>query len=463
MTDASGYAQLDDFRRRVYGQCLVRRRDVLFEVSDALLCAPGPVTDLARLSLPDVFTRGHGALYDGVNNGGVDADMLRQVLAEQPLARFGVPGDRQQIVLGVDASNWLRPDAATALERLFCHVYARGRGKAQMIPGWPFLFVAALSPGASSWAQVVDAQRLGPDDDLTTITFRRVHAVVKRLVKCGAWQAGDPNVLVVLDAGFEVCRLAWLLKGEPVTLVARVRSDRVFYAPAPPAHGRGRPGKHGPALKCADPATWPVPEHTTTNDTTRYGTARAVAFEAMHPKVSRQGGWADHEGELPVIEGTVIRLEVDRLPGDRNPQPVWLWCSEPGGTDWDVDHWWSAYLRRFDIEHMFRFFKQHLGWARPMLRDPASAERWTWVVIIAYTQLHLARPLAADYRLAWQRPLPPDKLTPGRIRADFPRIHAKAAHLARGPKITRPGTGRKPGSTNRTKAPVQPVGKTRKS
>jgi hypothetical protein len=34
--------------------------------------------------------------------------------------------------------------------------------------------------------------------------------------------------------------------------------------------------------------------------------------------------WADHDGELPVIEGTLIRLRVEQLPGDRDPEPVWL-------------------------------------------------------------------------------------------------------------------------------------------
>ena len=44
-------------------------------------------------------------------------------------------------------SNWLRPGAATSPERMFCHVYGRGKGQAQMIPGWPYSFVAALEPG----------------------------------------------------------------------------------------------------------------------------------------------------------------------------------------------------------------------------------------------------------------------------------------------------------------------------
>jgi hypothetical protein len=35
---------------------------------------------------------------------------------------------------------------------------------------------------------------------------------------------------------------------------------------------------------------------------------------------------------LPVIEGTLIRLHVDHLPGDRDPKPVWLWCSATGAS-----------------------------------------------------------------------------------------------------------------------------------
>jgi hypothetical protein len=44
------------------------------------------------------------------------------------------------------------------------------------------------------------------------------------------------------------------------------------------------------------------------------------------------------------------------------------------------------------LEHTFRLFKQVLGWTTPKLRDPAAADRRTWLIITAYTQLRLARP-----------------------------------------------------------------------
>ena len=79
-------------------------------------------------------------------------------------------------------------------------------------------------------------------------------------------------------------------------------------------------------------------------------------------------------------------------------------------------------MRRFDLEHTFRLFKQVLGWTAPKIRDPAAADRWTWLIIACYAQLRLARPLAADLRLPWQRPCPPGRLTSARVRRDFRNI-----------------------------------------
>ena len=82
-----------------------------------------------------------------------------------------------RLMLAVDVSNWLRPDAATSPERLFCHVYGRGKGQAQMIPGWPYSVVAALEPGRTSWTAVLDAVRLGPAGDETDVTAVQVRGV----------------------------------------------------------------------------------------------------------------------------------------------------------------------------------------------------------------------------------------------------------------------------------------------
>ena len=447
---------LEGFRAG-WWDCLTRRRDVLFQLGDAVLTGGTRVEDLAGLSLAGVFTRGHGALYDAVNQGRIDDARLKHVLAATPLPRF--PGNR--IVLAIDVSNWLRPGAACAAQRLFCHVYARGKGQAQMIPGWPYSFVVALEPGKHSWVAVLDARRLGPDDDDTQVAATQIRQVIARLTATGAFNLADPPITLVCDAGYDITRLAWLLDDLPVVLVGRLRCDRVFHQPGiRHCDQPGRPARHGRRLELANPATLVACDQTRQVDTTRYGHLQVDVFYRAHPRLARRGAWADHDGQLPLIEGTLIHVCPDHLPGGQDPQPMWLWASQPEASSDQIDSWWMAYLRRFDIEHTFRFFKQQLGWTAPLLRDPLAADRWTWLIIACYTQLRLARGLAGDIRLPWQPPCPSTWLTPARVRRGFPCLYPMLSHPASAPKPTKPGPGRPKGSRNRVKAPIQPVGKT---
>src|SRR5947209_16555880 len=230
---------LQQFRGALFG-CLGRRADELFELTEALLCADGPVSTLVGLCLAPEHRRGHGALYDAVNVGRVDVEGLRRVLAGLSVPRmFG-----GRIVLAVDATAWLRPDAETCSERLFCHVYGRGRrGAKQRIPGWPYQLVVALESGPTSWTAVLDVVRLGPADDATAVTADQLRAVVGRLTAAGHWSAGDRPIMVMLDAGYDVHRLAFLLADLPVHLVGRIRADRVLLGPAPPPGGARRGGR----------------------------------------------------------------------------------------------------------------------------------------------------------------------------------------------------------------------------
>src|ERR1039457_3819849 len=221
---AGPLAVLSRFRLDFHA-CLTGRGDELFELAEAVLCTDGPVRTLAGLSLAPEHRRGHGALYDAVDHGRIDVRRLRGVVAGLPLPRAA----HGRLVLAADVCNWLRPGAATSPERLFCHVYGRGEGQAQEIPRWPYSVIAALEPGRTSWTAVLDAVRLGPADDETVVTAAQVRDVVTRLIDAGQHKEGDPAILVVFDAGYDVTRLAFLLADLPVELLGRLRSDRVLY------------------------------------------------------------------------------------------------------------------------------------------------------------------------------------------------------------------------------------------
>ncbi|MDX2291827.1 MULTISPECIES: NF041680 family putative transposase [Streptomyces] len=453
-------AELSRFRGEFYS-CLTARSDALFELTDAVLCGDGPVRSLAELSLVGEHRRGHGGIYAALAEGRVDAERMRQALTSVPLLR-AVDG---RLVLAVDVTCWLRPDAHTSPQRILCHTYGRGKDQHIPVPGWPYSIVCALEPGRSSWTAPLDARRLAPVDDTATVTARQLRDLVERLITAGQWQTGDPDVLVIADAGYDAPRLAHLLRDLPVQVLARMRSDRVLRRPAPPRepHTRGRPPRHGGEFVFGHPDTWGTPDTETVTDTRLYGTALARSWDRLHPKLTHSSSWAAADGILPIFEGTVIRLDIAHLPSGATPKRVWLWWSGTDATAADTDRLWQAYLRRFDIEHTFRLFKQTLGWTCPKIRTPEAADRWTWLILAAYTQLRLARPLAADRRRPWERPVPADRLTPARVRRDFRHIRPTAACPARAPKPSRPGPGRPPGRKNTRPTPRHDVHTPRKT
>lgn len=208
-------AELSEFRQEFHA-CLTARRDELFGMAEAVLCADGPVRTLVGLALAPEHRRGHGALYDAINHGRIEIARLRRALATVPLPRAA--GGR--IVLAADVTPWLRPDAPTSPDRLFCHTYGRRKGDHQMIPGWPYSIVAALESGRISWTTVLDAIRLRPDDDEAAVTAVQVRDLVARLIEAGQWRPGDPDILLVLDAGYDTARLAFLLDDLPVEVWA---------------------------------------------------------------------------------------------------------------------------------------------------------------------------------------------------------------------------------------------------
>ncbi|MER5281420.1 transposase [Streptomyces sp. NPDC002809] len=136
------FTEASRFRGDFY-EYMTARRDELFGLADAVLCADGAVKSPVDLTLSPEHRRGHGAMHGGLNHGRTDMGRLRTVLAGLSLPRF----DGGRLVLSADVSPWLRPDAPCSAERLFCHVYGRAKSASQFIPGRPYSFVARAGAG----------------------------------------------------------------------------------------------------------------------------------------------------------------------------------------------------------------------------------------------------------------------------------------------------------------------------
>jgi hypothetical protein len=438
-------ADLIAFRQTMHAS-LTSWPDALFELTDATLCASGPVSSVPHLSLEPCFRRSHGSLYKALANGRVDTDRLRDLLiANRPT---GWPA-----VFAVDASTWDRCDAETSPERGFYYHASKHSNGQPIVAGWSYQWISQLSWAPDSWTAPLDARRIPVGANTTDATATQVRELVARLDDSDG-DAGVP--LFVFDAGYDPIGLTHELADTRAQLLVRIRDDRVFYTDPPQPDGTvGRPRRHGHRFKCGDPDTWPTPDDQLTAKDSRYGTVTVTAWSGLHPKLGRRGHWADHE-IAPIVKGTVIRVEVEHLPKPtaRTKKTLWLWWAGPGIPDLGLC--FRAYLRRFDIEHTYRFAKNTLGWTTPRVATPEQADRWTWLIVAAYTQLRLARGLIADQRLPWEKPRDPDKLTPARIRRGFRRLVAHLGTPASPPKSDQPGPGRPKGTRTgpRTRYPA---------
>jgi len=255
-------------------------------------------------------------------------------------------------------------------------------------------WIAQLGFARDSWTAPLHARRLLPSENAASVAAEQVKALHRRL------SPTSTAPLFVFDAGYDVTARTHALRDKPVALLVRLRADRCFYAVAPAVAGprNGRPRRNGAKFRCDDPATWPMSATEHTCEDAQYGAVTVQAGADLHTVVCSPRGERTY-GPQPHVTGTVMRVTVTRHAGRaRGALALWRWWQGPGAPDLDV--LWRASLRRYDIAQLFRFLKQTLNWTTPQIRTPVQADRWTWLLLVAYTQLRLACPAVAAAALA---------------------------------------------------------------
>jgi hypothetical protein len=261
-------------------------------------------------------------------------------------------------------------------ERGYYYHPSRHSAGQPIIAGWAWQWICQLSFDRDSWTAPVDARRLHPLEDTDQTAAVQVHALLERL------PAREAVPLLVFDAGYDSAQLSLDLAEARVAVLVRLRADRCFYADPPPAARSprgGRPRRHGAKFAFADPTTWPTPSATLTCQDDQYGSVTVKAWGGLHPKQQRHPSHGSR-GPRPIVRGTIIRVQVQRVPAKtRPPKVLWLWWAGPGELDLDLV--WRAYIRRFDLEHTVRFCKQTLGGPCPdrgIPPRPTGGPGWCW-------------------------------------------------------------------------------------
>ena len=189
----------------------------------------------------------------------------------------------------------------------------------------------------------------------------------------------------------------------------------------------------GISLNDGDQTTWCTSDQMLEVLNPRLGRVRLHLWRHLHFQQS-----AKHSMHL---------IQVERLDESKEQKFRPLWLVWVGQEIDELSQLWCQYLRRFAIDHWYRFIKQRLHWTLPYFATPEQCERWSDLMPLLSWQLWLARDSAADCPLPWQKPSN-SELSPGRVANSF------AAILAR---IGTPAADQK----TRGKSPGWPEGQTR--
>jgi hypothetical protein len=404
----------------------------------------GLVPSFAYLSLQTAHRRGHGSLYAALVKGRMDVEGIRKLVANT------LP-EADRPVYAIDTSTYIRSDAETSPERSIYYHSSRHSAGTPVVAGWSYAWCAQLGDYSSSWTAPVDVGRIPIELDAHDIAGQQMRAVIASL-------PAAIKPLFAFDAGYDSTRLAAQVGGAEAALLVRLRRNRCFFFDSihDPKPLGGRPRQHGAKFVCSDPSTWPKSDAEHDEADEGYGQVRVRAWSGMHAKVQNHAGRGSRKTRA-ILKGTVILLEVSKLPREtRKPRTFWLWWRGPGEPD--LAFLWRAYVRRFDLEHTFRFLKTTLNWQTPCLRHPEQADLWSWLVLLVFAQLRLARSIVEDVRLPWQRPQEPSRMTPSRVRRGFIELLPVLGTPASVPKPCGKSPGRPKGrlSGKATRFPARP-------
>jgi hypothetical protein len=401
------FEHLRQFRQTLYNN-FGNAKDVLFELMDAILCTPS-VASYVSLSQSPVFRRQWPSIYAALHDGRIYRSKIMRQLVEQ------IPEEEQPLIVG-DSSVWQRPAAVTMPERGYHHSGGTGIGV-----GHSYSTLAWVPEASGSWALPLRHERISSFENALSRAAFQLKQVTRHL---------NVRPLAAFDRHYGNGAFVKQTAAIETDLLLRLASNRCVYGVPPTYAGRGAPCKHGHKFKLNDPQTYPQPDDVLAIDDPKLGRIRVSRWSGFHFRCA-----SSHPMQI-------IRVEILEPRGRRRAwKPLWLaWL---GLTMPALDDLWRKYLRRFSLEHWYRFAKQRLYWTIPQITSTEAAQRWSDLMVFVSWQLWFARSECIDAPFPWQSPQ--QDLSPGRVTQAFPIIIVAIGTPARPPKSRGKSLGRQNG------------------
>jgi len=445
---------LVQFRHRLY-QNFTNRADTLMELVDAL-CSNGNARSVVEYSLTPCFRRTYTTLYKALAGSNWDDGQLARLLAPS-LPR---PQHRSFWLLGVDVTSQPRPFAQTLADRSRVYQPNPLQGNTPVTIGHQYSTVALLPEAEAqlspSWLVPLTTKRVASAEDKEGVGAAQIDA----LLTDPALPFHDDLCVEVADSKYSKPSYLHAHRQHANLLtIVRVASNRTFYRPAQGAAdraGAGHPTWYGAPFALGDPSTWPPSDtYTLSGHVSRRGKRYRVEIQTWSNCLMR-GQRKPTVLPMQRYPFTVVRIVFyDQAGKTAFRRPLWLIVVGQRRQELNDFEIYHAYARRYDLEHFFRFGKQHLLLADFQTPDTQREESWWQMVHIAYAQLWLARQLVQALPRPWERNLPAiraGQISPSLAQRDFGRIIRQVGTPAQPPKPRGISAGRRQG----TRLPPRP-------
>lgn len=463
---------LEQFRNDIY-RWFPYRADALMELIDAL-CSDTTARSVAELSLNHHFRRGYCSIYDAIGHlypVGVteitiraqEDDLIR--LLSSHLPKLESPFR----LLVTDVTSGPRPYAQTLEDRTFVYQPGAVKGVKPVSIGHQYSMLAVLpdkdSPDDSPWIIPLMINRV------TSKEAKRETGLdqITRLMQNPTLPFRDELCVSAVDSDYAAVTYLGGAVGHPnLVTVFRLPGNRtVYHSPSPEeANGkrRGHPTWYGKRMKLKKQTDWnPADDAVEIPFTTAKGKQYKASIECWHNMLMT----GKRDVPMHKYPFTLVRVRILNEEGDPVfRRPMWLSAIGNRRDELSLSDIYHAYMRRYDIEHFFRFGKQRLLMNSFQTPDTAQEQNWWTLVMIAYFQLWLGRYEANDMPRPWQIYLPEFKSkaddqkstvsSPSSVQKDFGRIIRQFGTPAQPPKRRgySPGRGQGQSVGNRTRHPV---------
>ena len=242
--------------------------------------------------------------------------------------------------------------------------------------------------------------------------------------------------------------------------VSRLRNNRVLNDSPKKIKKRskGRPTEYGEKFELRASHHRKADEKISFERTSNKGKKQTVRIECWN-NILMRGSKGSNSSKKPF---NIFRVRIYNQSGKLlYKRPMWLMSAGVRRGELSPRDVYDIYRQRFDIEHFFKFGKNHLLMDKLQTPDVLHEEAWWQLTMPAYAQLYLTKPLACHMPTPWQKHLPEFKLnnrekSPAHVQKDFLRIIQEIGTPAQPPKPRNKCLGRKSGELQ-VRRKVHPV------